>query len=361
MNLSDFYHELQRRNIIKAAISYAVASWVILQVGELIFPLMNIPESALQAVLIGLIILFPAWLVFAWVYEYTPKGFQKTEEVQEAESQTRATGKKLNAIIVGGMALAIMLLVADRFFHFSEGMLDNTEELSIAVLPFENKGSDEDAYFADGISEDILTQLGKIGALKVLSRFTLKDYDTEGKTPGQIGEELKVSYLLSGSVRRAGDALRIACQLISTKEETEAWSENYDRVLEDVFQIQSEVAQNIAGKLKAELSPEETERIEKAPTDNLIAYNLYLKGREAYNQYTAEGMEQAIELFKQAIAEDESFALAWAGLADGYSQAVYRSILPNTYYDTALVVAQKAISLDGEAAEGYKAGGGLRL
>ncbi len=355
MAISNFYHELQRRNVIKAALSYVAVSWVILEVASLIFPILNIPETAMRFVLIGLILLFPAWLVFAWVYEYTPKGFQKTEEVKEQESMTRATGKKLNAIIFGGMALAIVLLLADRFLHFSEGILDSTEELSIAVLPFENKGSDDDAYFADGISEDILTQLGKISALKVLSRFTLKDYDTQGKTPGQIGKELDVSYLLSGSVRRAGNALRIACQLISTKDETETWSENYDRVPEDVFQIQSEVAQNIAGKLKAKLSPEEKSRIEKAPTNNLVAYNLYLKGREAYNQYTNAGFEQAIDLFKQSIAEDKAFALPWAGLADAYAQTVSRTKLPRTYLDTALVVAQQAIALDAETAEGWKA------
>ncbi|MEO0340406.1 MAG: tetratricopeptide repeat protein [Bacteroidota bacterium] len=358
MSLSKLYKELQRRNVVKAAISYAVSSWVILQVGQLLFPLINLPESALRIILIILIIFFPVWLVFAWVYEYTPKGFKKAEEVEEEESISQATGQRLNRIIIGGLVVVVLLLLVDRVFNVSNRMLESRGDLSIAVLPFENKGSDEDAYFADGISEDIQTQLGKIGALSVISRLTLKNYDLTGKTPSQIGEELKVSYLLTGSVRRDGDELRIGCQLINTQDDTEAWSENYDRVMEDVFQIQSEVARNIANKLEAALSPEEKKRIEKAPTDNLIAYNYYLKGREAYNQYTIESMEKAIDLFKQSIAEDQSFALAWAGLADAYAQAAYRgNKLSSAYYDTALVTAQKAINLDSEAAEGWKAQG----
>ena len=152
-----------------------------------------------------------------------------------------------------------------------------------------------------------------------MSRFTLKDYDTQGKTPSQIGKELKVSYLLAGSVRRAGDALRIGCQLINTQDESETWSENYDRVMKDIFEIQSEVAENISRKLKAELTPEEKSRIEKAPTENLIAYNLYLKGREEYNRRNAESIGRAIDYFKQAIEEDQNFGIAWAGLADAYA------------------------------------------
>jgi TolB-like protein/Flp pilus assembly protein TadD len=355
---NNLWQELQRRNVIRAALTYGAVSWFLMQAGEIIFPILGVGEGAMRILLIGLVLLFPFWLLFAWVYEYTPQGFKKTGEVKEAESVTGSTGKKLNAIIFGGMALAIILLLSDRFLNLSESVVgDDVQEMSIAVLPFENKGSEEDAYFADGVSEDILTQLGKIGDLRVLSRFTIRDYDITGKSSKEIGEELKVSYLLSGSIRRAGEQLRISCQLIDTGSEQEAWSESYDRVMEDIFAIQSEVAQSIAGELKAELTPEEESRISKIPTDNLVAYNLYLKGREAYYQYDATSNEAAISYFKQAIDKDPSFALAWAGLADAYSMSYNYGWHAHEYLDTALVTAQHALELDSESAEAWKAEG----
>ena len=353
MAIQHFLQELQRRNVIKAAVSYIAMSWVILQAASILLPTFKLSNSAMQVLLIFLMVLFPAWLIFAWFYEYTPNGFKRTEAVEE--SIALQTGKRLNAIIIGGLSLAVLLLLADRIFDLSGKMVAKVE-LSIAVLPFENIGSEADAYFATGISEDILNQLGKIANLRVLSRFTLNEYDRKGKTPSQIGKELNVSYLLTGSVRRAGDDLRIICELIHTKDETQTWSENYDRVMADVFKIQSEVANRIADKLKATLTPQEKDRIEAAPTQNLAAYNIYLKGRGEYDNMNPESNNRAMAYFKQAIALDPSFGVAWAGLADTYTQAAARyQNLPTQYLDTALTLAQRAVKLDEQSADTWKA------
>lgn len=353
MAIQRFFQELQRRNVIKAAISYIAVSWVILQAGSILFPTMKLSNSAMQVLLILLIVLFPAWLIFAWFYEYTPHGFKRTAAVEEEESIAPQTSRRLNAVIIGGLSLAVLLLLADRIFDLG-GKMVAKEDLSIAVLPFENIGSEADAYFATGIAEDILTQLGKIGNLRVLSRFTLNEYDKKGKTPSQIGKELNVTYLLTGSVRRAGDDLRIICELIRTKDETQTWSENYDRVMADVFKIQSDIANRIANKLKATLTPAEKERIEAIPTKNLAAYNIYLKGREEYNKNDRESNDRAMVYFKQATALDPSFGVAWAGLADTYTLASWWHENPSLS-DTALMLAQRAVELDEQSADTWKA------
>ena len=239
--MAGIFKNLQRRNVIKAAISYVVIAWAILQAADIIFPAIGIPESSIRYLLIGLIIGFPIWIIFAYIYEWTPDGFKKTESVAEEASVYKKTSKRLNSFIITGMALAIVLLLLDRFYGFTANAGARDVRKAIAVLPFKNLSGDEDSYFAIGVTEDILTHISKIGDLRVLSRFTLNDYDIEGKSIEQIGDELNVGYLLTGSVRRAGDDLRISCQLVQVNPEEEAWAHNFDRRMEDVFAIQNEV------------------------------------------------------------------------------------------------------------------------
>ncbi len=336
--MNTFIQKLQERNVFKAAISYVAISWAILEGANMLFPILNISPSTIRILFFVLAIGFPAWVIFAYLYERTPEGFKKSEEVVPEASITKDTSKKLNAIIIGGLLLAVIFLISDRFFNFTEGVFEGLDPNTIAVLPFENQSSKEDAYFAAGITEDILTQISKIAELKVLSRFTLKDYDTAGKTPKEIGKELKVRHLLVGSVRRSGDNLRIGCQLINTSTETEDWANTFDRKMEDIFAIQSEVAKEVANLLEVQLSDEETNRIDEKPTENIIAYNYYLKGREAYNEYQVSSNDQALELFKRAIQLDTSFALAWAGLGDATAKAVSDyTTLPRSFLDSAFV------------------------
>jgi TolB-like protein/lipoprotein NlpI len=252
----------------------------------------------------------------------------------------------------------VLLLVAGYFLYQKTGPAggnDNSSR-SIAVMPFENMSGEADAYFTKGVTEDILTQISKIGGLRVLSRFTLKDYDAKGKSIQEIGKELGVDYLLTGSIRREGDNLRIACQLVQVNPEKETWAENFDKRMDDVFAIQHDVAMQVAKYLKTTLSPEQKNNIAQIPTENITAYNYYLKGREEYSKLEPAAMKVAIGYFKEALALDPDFALALAGLADAYTQgSKLFSFLPVSYLDSALVLSEKAVALNPHAAETWKA------
>jgi TolB-like protein/Tfp pilus assembly protein PilF len=284
---------------------------------------------------------------------------KKTSRVMTSSSRVstaaaaRRGGKLVPAVIAAGVVA--ILAVAAWLFLPGQGPAEGGEK-TIAVLPFENMSGTDDAAFSAGITEDILTQISKIADLRVLSRFTLKEYDSKGKSPAAIGTELGVAHLLVGSIRRSGDRLRIGCQLIATSDGREIWAETYDRTMADVFAIQSEVATEIARTLKAQLSSAEKGRIDRRPTQSTEAYGAYLSGRELYEQRTAEANSEAIEFFKKAVALDASFALPYAGLADAYLQDVirYRG-LSRDWSDSAEASAWRAISLDPEAAEGWKA------
>lgn len=353
--MSNLLKELQRRNVIKASISYIVISWAFLQAADIIFPLLNISDEILRLILMALVILFPIWVVFAYFFEWTENGFKLTSKVEESTSLSETTSKRLNLYIIGGLVIAVVFLLADRFTNFTGTLPASEKERSIAVLPFDNLGDPETAYFAEGMAEDFLTQLSKVADLRVLSRVTLKGYDVTGKTVDEIGEELKVNYLLTGSVRKANDQVRVSCQLVQVNPEEQSWAESFDRQLDDIFRIQSEVAQNISAQLQANLSPEEQQRIVAEPTQNIEAYTLYLKGREAYNKRQIPLFYEAVDLFKQAIAQDPNLALAYAGLADSYGQLVYAGELSSNYFDSALVAGKKSIEINPELAEGWKA------
>jgi len=226
---------------------------------------------------------------------------------------------------------------------------------SIAVLPFKSMSENkEDEYFSDGTTEDIITQLSKIGELKVISRTSVMRYKRTDKTLREIGRELDVATILEGSVRRAGNRVRIVSQLVDVRTDEPIWAETYDREMKDIFAIQSDVAENIATALKAKLSAEVRERIERKPTENLEAYDYYLKGREYYYRYRKQDNENAIELFKRALALDPNYALAYAGLGDAYSQRTGRFGLEAAWLDSAIEVSEKAISIDPSCAEAHK-------
>jgi serine/threonine protein kinase/tetratricopeptide (TPR) repeat protein len=263
--------------------------------------------------------------------------------------------------IAGVVAAALLVLVAVLLWRTRGGKsgapnASAPDRKSVAVLPFQNLSPDpENAFFADGMTEDILAQLSKIRDLKVISRSSVMRYKGTQKPVQTIASELGVATVLEGSVRRAGNRVRIVGQLIDARTDEHLWAETYDRDLRDVFAIQSEVAQRIATALKATLSPAEKKRIEQSPTQNLTAYDLYLKGRELYNRYRKADNEAAIELFQKALELDPAFALGYAGLGDAYAQRANRFGFPQSWLDTSLEVSRKAIALNSELAEGYKA------
>ncbi|MFC2083719.1 protein kinase [Bacteroidota bacterium] len=266
----------------------------------------------------------------------------------------RQSKKRKRTILYGGIAGIVIVILLIIFLLPSKS--EYTDKKTIAVLPFENLNkSDEDDYFSDGIAEDILTQLSKIGDLRVISRYAIKQYKNSNKNPRKIGEELNVSSLLVGSIRRSDNKLRIACQLIDAPTESQIWAETYDREMQDIFAIQSEVAQQIAKSLKVKLSPEEKSSIDKKPTENLRAYDYYIKAREYYNHYRQKDNENAIILFKKALELDPAYVLAYAGLGDSYAQRTGRFGLELIWLDSAVTKSQKALSIDPNCAEAYKA------
>jgi len=292
------------------------------------------------------------------------KALGKQLEAGGTKAQTTAVGvtqasviQRKRAFLYGGIATLLLLLII-ALFRFLPSRSTAVDKKSIAVLPFETLGkSDADDYFNDGITEDILTQISKIGDLRVVSRFTIRHYKTSDKSLREIAEELNVATLLTGSIRRSGDQLRISCQLIDVATETQIWAETYDREMQDIFAIQSEVAQQIAKTLKAKLSPIEQEQIERKPTANLTAYDYYLKGRDYYYRYNRQDNENAIELFKKALELDGGYSLAWAGLGDAYAQRPYLFGYAFSWLDSAVTVSEKAIALDPNSAEAFKAVG----
>jgi serine/threonine protein kinase/lipopolysaccharide biosynthesis regulator YciM len=229
-------------------------------------------------------------------------------------------------------------------------------ERSIAVLPFKNMVPDpENEWFSDGLTEDIITQLAKIGELKVISRTSVMLYKDSNKSLRQIGEELGVAAILEGSVRRSGNRVRVVGQLIDARTDEHIWAESYDREMKDIFAIQSDVAIQIAAALKTSLSPGEKELVQRKPTENLTAYEYYLRGRDYYSRYRKQDNENAIELFKKALELDPNYAMAYAGLGDAYGQGVGKFRFAPVWLDSAIEVSQRAISIDPNCAEAYKA------
>jgi serine/threonine protein kinase/Tfp pilus assembly protein PilF len=271
--------------------------------------------------------------------------------VVEEKTPKSLLKNKIVWISAAGLILFIALLVIFR--SGNKQVIDNH---SIAVLPFENINEDKDSeYFSDGITEDIITQLSKISSLSVISRSSIMQYKNTTKNLREIGSELNVANVLQGTIRQAGDNIRIAAQLVDVSKDKNIWAETYDRHLEDIFAIQSDVARQIATALQAELTVGEKQQLDKKPTDNLTAYEYYLKGRQYYGNYSKQDNDQAIELFKKALELDQDYALAYAGLGDAYGQMVDKFGFSPDWADSAIAASKKSIQIDPGLAEGYKA------
>jgi serine/threonine protein kinase/tetratricopeptide (TPR) repeat protein len=259
-------------------------------------------------------------------------------------------------IIPSTILLLIIVFYLFKTERGEDGNITPRERISIAVLPLENLSPDpENEYFTDGITEDIIIQLSKISDLRVMSRSSMMRYKGSNLTLREIGDELGVTTILEGSVRRVGNRVRINSQLIDIRSNESLWGETYDRTIDDIFAIQTDVATQIASALQITISPDERRSIERQPTGNLDAYDFYLRGRESYSRYRREHNESAIEFFKKAIEKDPDFSLAYAGLGDAYGQRVIRFNYSRDWVDSAIAASEKAIHLDPAAAEGYKA------
>ncbi len=323
MNPKKFLIELKRRNVYKVAIAYAVLAWLLMQIASQIFPFFEIPNWAVRLVVLLLIIGFPVALILAWAFELTPEGIKRAEDVDVSKSITRKSGRKLDFFIIAVLLLVIGILLFQRLHPNVSPAVSSTLEKSIAVLPFDNLSRDPDnAYFADGIQDEILTKLAGIGDLKVISRKSTAKYKSTPEDLKTVARELGVASVLEGSVEKAGDKVRINVQLLDARIDTHLWAKSYDRDLKDVFTVESEVAQEIADTLRAKLSPSQSTALATAPTRDTEAYDLFLKGEyeehQAESALIAEPFDRAQIFYRQALARDPNFALAYARL--GYSE-----------------------------------------
>src|SRR5215470_3799779 len=291
---TNFFGELKRRNVIRATILYLGAVWALAQGISQLGPSVGAPEWATRWFLVAAGIGFPFWIAFSWFYEFTPEGLKRESEIDPAESIKQHTGRKLDFAIIGVLAVAVVLLLTDRFALApgreaallaraapNESKLSVIDAKSIAVLPFDNLSSDkENAYFTDGVQDEIRTHLAKVADLKVISRTSVLQYKNGvARNLRKIGEELGVAHVVVGSVQRAGNKVRVNAQLIDARNDAHLWGQTYDRDLADVFANQSEIAKAIADQLQAKLSAAEKKAIEQPPTTDLAAFDLYSRAK----------------------------------------------------------------------------------
>ncbi len=324
--MSNFFEELKRRNVIKSAIAYLVVAWIVIQVAQAVLPTFGAPAWAIQLIIIILAIGLPIWLIISWIYDITPEGIEKTSNDPVKPGSKEIVNKRLNVFLLVSLSIAVLVmgLKLSNVFDSSE------KQQSIAVLPFVNMSDDvEQEYFSDGISEEIINMLAKVPGLKVIARTSSFSFKGMNQDVKLIGEQLNVSHILEGSVRKSGNKLRITAQLINVTDGAHMYSEKFDRELEDVFDIQDEISLKILDAIKMKLFAEKKEAVLKNYTENIEAYQLFLKGRYHYNKLTPDDFTKAIEYYKAAIALDSEYAIAYAGLSYCYYDAYYFRWLPN--------------------------------
>ena len=345
MNL---FSELKRRKVFKIGAAYLVVAWLAVQAASIGFPAFDAPPWALRIFILIVLLGFPIAVVMAWVLDMTPEGVKLDPD---------ASGSKR---LFAAAALLVVLALGWYFYgqsSFRKGDVATptiAAQKSIAVLPFVNMSADKtDEYLSDGVSEELITALSKITGLQVKARTSSFAFKGKNEDIQKIGELLHVSHLLEGSVAKAGNKLRITAQLIQAADGNHEWSDTYDREMQDIFAVRSEVAQKVAETLKVRLLGEEKGKIDKKPTENLEAYNLYRQGRYYADKLSEEASAKAIPLFQQAIAKDPRFALAYCGIADAYVLAADASIPPREAFSKAKEAALKAIELDDSLAEAH--------
>jgi len=366
-----FFEELKRRNVVRVGLAYGIAGWVLLQVADLVLANIEAPSWVIKALMLFVMLGFIASLVIAWAYEITPEGIKKESEVDRSQSIAGSTGKKLDRIIIGFLVLAVAVLLVDRSMSppekgskpVSEDATVQTSEVgnekttpleevlpsdpSIAVLPFTDMSPAQDqGYFSDGISEELLNVLVKVKGLKVASRTSSFTYKGSNQSLAEIASELKVDHVLEGSVRKADNRIRITAQLIDAKTDRHLWSESFDRELVDIFTIQDEIANAIVGALRSELGILEASPVieVKADTENLDAYELYLKARGLF--MARRQLEESIALYERAVELDPAFARAWEGLAEVYAVVESWNIVGRDWDSLAMQAAKRALELN---------------
>jgi TolB-like protein/Flp pilus assembly protein TadD len=348
--MTGFFDEVKRRKVYRVAAAYVIAAGGIIQLASASFPAWELPNWSLRLVIVLLLIGFPIALILAWAFDITAQGVKATPSVAAPGSH-----RKRNVIML--VATGIIISAAAGFFLLPRAAAHKIDK-SIAVLPFENRSSEkENEYFADGIQDDILTNLAKIGDLKVISRTSVMPYRGKTQNVREIAKALGVSTILEGGVQRIGNRVRVNVQLIDANTDEHLWASDYDRDLTDVFAIQTDLAQKIAGELKAKLSPAEKENMQRRPTENGEAYLTFVQAQNAYHSGMEDfsQLKQAEQLFQRAIDLDPKFALAYA------CSSLLESWIAHSYEGTpdrrekARSLAKRALELQPDLSEGHLA------
>jgi TolB-like protein/Tfp pilus assembly protein PilF len=316
MNPRNFFAELKRRNVYKVAIAYGVVGWLLIQIATQVFPFFEIPNWAVRLVVLLLVLGFPVALILAWAFELTPEGIKRTESADELPEQSGRSRAWIYVVVIGAL-LSIGVFFLGRYTA-SRKQTESAElpAKSIAVLPFENLSEEKgNAYFADGIQEEILTRLAKIADLKVISRTSTQQFQSKPANLSEIAKQLGVANILEGSVQRSADQVRVNVQLIKAATDAHLWAETYDRKLIDVFQAESDVAEKIASTLEAKLSGVEKHEIAVVGTKNPQAYDAYLRALAIYHDDNYDARLRSLHALEEAVRIDPDFVAAWALLA----------------------------------------------
>ena len=358
-----FFTELKRRNVIRMAGLYLVGAWLLTQVASTVLPMFGAPEWLPRSIVILLAIGFVPALIFSWVFELTPQGLKRDEEVAPEQSIAPQTARRMDRMIIAVLVLALGYFAVDKFVlapRRESTLAPNEHQASaiaksIAVLPFENLSDDkQNAFFTDGVQDEILTNLAKIADLKVISRTSVMQYrNATARNLREIGQQLGVAHLLEGSVQRAGGKIRVNAQLIDARSDAHLWAQTYDRDLADVFAIQSEIARTIADQLQAKLSPKEEAIVQAKPTNDMAAYDLYLRATEISRNRASsvEGAKQGVELLNEAISRDPAFVSALCVLATTHTYLYWLSDHTAPHIELAKKALEVAARLQPNAGE----------
>jgi TolB-like protein/Tfp pilus assembly protein PilF len=339
LNPKTFFAELRRRNVYKVAVAYIVGGWALAQGLAQVLPIFSVPNWVIQLIVLLIILGLPIALGLAWAFELTPEGLKRTEDVDEVA----AAAHKKRAwiyVVIAGTLVSVGLFFLGRYSAINatprqSEAATGIQQKSIAVLPFENLSDDkQNTYFADGVQDQILTNLARVSDLRVISHTTVRQYKSgQSRNLREIGKQLGVSHILEGSVQRAGDRLRIAAQLIDARTDSQIWADTYDRTAADLFAIQSELAESIVAHLQAKLSPQQKAEIEQRPTRDLVAFELYLRAKQIVDSYliaddVRAALLSALESLDQAIKRDPDFVSVYCYIARANSLLYFFDLDP---------------------------------
>ncbi|MFL6515653.1 MAG: tetratricopeptide repeat protein [Chthoniobacterales bacterium] len=371
MKIDRFLSELKRRNVYKVAVAYAVVGWLVMQVCSIIVPALHLHDAITTSVVVLILLGFPVALVLAWAFEITPDGIRREDEVPVNESTRRNTGRKLlvvtgvvAAIAAGLFAFQMWRQVRTPFAGVPKNEMGRlrepslpVNEKSIAVLPFDNLSRDPDnAYFAEGVQDEILTRLAKVADLKVISRTSTQRFKSAPGDLRQIALQLGVMNILEGTVQKSNDQVRVNVQLINAMTDAHLWADIYDRKLTDMFTVESDIAKTVADTLQAKLSGSEMKEMSTRPTEDPVAHELLVKGRYFLGLRRGDNLARAIDFFQLVIARDPNYSAAYGGLSEAYIVLPrYTGADPKDVFPKAKVAAMKALELNANLPEAHNA------